>query len=163
MLGEIEEFEPFTQAIVSTIDHSRKIQNKWLWTDNKPLEEPKEVMLGSVQDYVVQLYNTGDDKLLDNMKLIAETVLKHYPNHIHSLSNISIVYMIKGDHDKALEALLKAEKLTPKDYVVLGNIAQAYTLKGDRKNAIKYYELTAKYGNAAAKSQAKKQIQALKK
>ena len=42
---------------------------------------------------------------------------------------------------------MKAKKINPKDYIVLSNIAQAYKLKGDKNNAIKYYELTVKYGD----------------
>mgnify|MGYP003380295723 CR=1 FL=1 len=63
-------------------------------------------------------YNTENDDLLDNMKRIAETVLKYYPDHIESLSNLSIVFMLQKQYDKALEPLLKAEKLNPKDYIV---------------------------------------------
>jgi len=120
-------------------------------------------MLSAVQDYVLQLYNTENDALLDNMKRIAETVLKYYPNHIESLSNLSIVYLLKKEYDKALEPLLKAEKLDNKDYIVLSNIAQAYKLKGDYKKAIEYYEYTLKYGDDAAKKYAKSQIEELKK
>ena len=71
--------------------------------------------------------------------------------------------MLQKQYDKALEPLLKAEKLNPKDYIVLNNIAQAYKLKGDTKNAIKYYELTIKYGDEQAKKYAQGQIDELKK
>lgn len=96
------------------------------------------------------------------MKRIAETVLKYYPDHIESLSNLSIVYLLQKQYDKALEPLLKAEKLDPKDYIVLSNIAQAYKLKGDNKNAIKYYQLTIKHGDEQAKKYARGQIDELK-
>ena len=71
--------------------------------------------------------------------------------------------MLQKQYDKALGPLLKAEKLNPKDYIVLSNIAQAYKLKGDSKNAIKYYELTSKYGDEQAKKYAEGQIDELKK
>ena len=138
-------------------------ENKWTWDDNKPLDDPKEFMLSSIQSYQIQLYNTENDSLLDNMKRIAETVLKYYPDHIESLSNLSIVFMLQEQYDKALEPLLKAEKLDSKDFIVLSNIAQAYKLKGDNKNAIKYYELTLKYGDDQAKKYAKEQIEELNK
>jgi tetratricopeptide (TPR) repeat protein len=96
------------------------------------------------------------------MKRIAETVLKYYPDHIEGLSNLSIVFMLQKQYDKALESLLKAEKLNPKDYIVLSNIAQAYKKKGDTNNAIKYYELTIKHGDEQAKKYAQGQIDELK-
>jgi tetratricopeptide (TPR) repeat protein len=163
MFGQIEDYENFTKEIIKTIDYSAINKNKWTWADSKPLDDPKEFMLSSIQNYQIQLYNTENDDLLDNMKRIAETVLKYYPDHIESLSNLSIVFMLQKQYDKALEPLLKAEKLNPKDYIVLNNIAQAYKLKGDTKNAIKYYELTIKYGDEQAKKYAQGQIDELKK
>jgi len=85
----------------------------------------------SIQSYQLRLYNTGNDDLLENMREIANEVLKHYPNHIPSLSNISISYLLTGKFDKAIETLLKAEKINPKDFIVLSNIAHGYNLKGD--------------------------------
>ena len=163
MFGQLEDYEKFTTEIITTIAYSNENKNKWTWADSKPLDNPKEFMLSSIQNYQLQLYNTENDNLLDNMKRIAETVLKYYPDHVESLSNISIVFMLQKQYDKALEPLLKAEKRNPKDYIVLSNIAQAYKLKGDNKNAIKYYELTIKFGDEQAKKYAQGQIDELKK
>jgi tetratricopeptide (TPR) repeat protein len=163
MFGQIEDYENFSKEIITTIDYSAINKNKWTWPDSKVLVETKEFLLSSIQNYQIQLYNTGNDDLLDNMKRIAETVLKYYPDHIESLSNLSIVFLLQKQYDKALEPLLKAEKLNPKDYIVLSNIAQAYKLKGDTKNAIKYYELTLKHGDEQAKKYAQGQIDELKK
>lgn len=163
MFGEIEDYEKFTREIINTIIYSNENHNKWNWADNKPLEDPKNFMLSSIQEYQVQLYNTEQEDLLNNMKRIAETVLKYYPDHIESLSNLSIVFMLQEQYDKAIEHLLRAEKLNPKDYIVLGNIAQAYKLKGDKNNAIKYYELTSKHGDKQAKKYSQEQIEPLKK
>lgn len=163
MFGQLKDYENFTKQIIRTIDYSVVNKNKWTWANNKPLDDPKEFMLSSIQEYQNQLYNTENDALLDNMKRIAETVLKYYPEHVESLSNISIVFMLQKQYDKALEPLLKAEKINPKDYIVLSNIAHAYKLKGDNKNAINYYELTIKYGEEQAKKYAQEQINELKK
>lgn len=163
MLGKTEDYERFTTEIIKTIDYSAVIKNKWTWVDNKPYEGSQKYFLGDIQNYVLQLYNTENDALLDNMKRIAETVLKHYPDHIESLTNISIVYLLKQDYDKALEQLLKAERLDPNDAIVSIDIAHAYKLKGDNKNAIKYYNLAIKNGDDQSKDFAKKQIEELKR
>jgi tetratricopeptide (TPR) repeat protein len=148
---------------VKAIDYSSIIKNKWTWKENKLLEDPKNYMLGTIQSYQVQLYNTGNDFLLNYMSTIAKSVLKYYPDHIESLSNLSIVYLVNKDYKKAIETLSKAEKLSPSDYIVLGNLARAYQLDGDKTNAIKYYELEIKYGDQQAKEFAKNQIQDLQK
>lgn len=163
LLGQIENYEKFTAEIINTIDYSHVNKNKWTWADNKPLDDPENFMLSSIQDYQLQLYNTENDNLIENMKRIAEAVLKYYPEHIESLSNISIVFMLQKQYDKALDTLLKAEKLNPKDCIVLNNIAQTYKLKGDTINAIKYYKLTIQYGDDKAKNYANGQIEELLK
>lgn len=159
LLGELGNYGDYTKDIIAVVDHSAKIKNKWFWKEGKPLDDAKAFMLGSMQDYIIRLYNTENDALLDNMLQISETVLKYYPDHVESLSNISIVYMIKNKPNEALEALLKAEKLAPKDTIVLGNIAHAYVISGDKKNALKYYELVMAYGDENSKAFAKRQIE----
>lgn len=163
MFGQIEDYENFTKQIIKAIDYSAINKNSWTWAEGKPIDDPKEFMLSSIQNYQLQLYNTENDDLLDNMKRIAETVLKYYPDHIESLSNLSIVFMLQKQYEKALEPLLKAEKLNEKDYIVLSNIAQAYKLMSDNINAIKYYEQTLKHGDEQAKKYAQEQIDELKK
>jgi tetratricopeptide (TPR) repeat protein len=163
LLGQLEEWNDFTDEIIKTVQYSNVNKNAWLWSDGVPQENGKEFLLSSLQTYVLQLYNTNDDALLENMKRIAQSILSFYPDHVESLSNLSIVYILQKDFDKALDALLKAEKVASKDYIVLGNIAQAYERKADFKNAIKYYQLTEKYGDDDAKAFARKQIAELKK
>jgi tetratricopeptide (TPR) repeat protein len=147
VLGELGRYDEFSKEIIAAIEHADKIKNKWLWTENEPKEDAEKFMLSAMQAYFVQLYNTEDDRLLDNMEKISQTVLKYHPDHVESLSNLSIIYTIQKNYDKGLEVLLKAEKLAPKDYIVLNNIANIYRKKGDNKKAIKYYKLTAKYCN----------------
>jgi tetratricopeptide (TPR) repeat protein len=162
LLGNVEDFEGLTKEVVTTLAYAKKINNKWTWDGNKPVEDPKNFMLNSIQGYVGMIYNTGDDNLLPYMQQIAEAVLKDYSDHIESLSNLSIVYMLQNQPDKALAPLFKAEKLNPKDYIVLGNIAHCYKLKGDKANAVKYYEVIARDGDGESKAFAKQQLEKLK-
>jgi tetratricopeptide (TPR) repeat protein len=96
------------------------------------------------------------------MGAIANEVLKFYPDHIESLSNLSITYLITEQYDKAIEVLLKAEKLAPTDAIVLGNIAQGYKLNGDKKRAIEYYEKAIKYADPVQVEYSRQQIKELK-
>ena len=163
VFGKIKDWEKFTNEIIKTVKYSATNNNDWTWTNNEKQENGKDFFLTSIQDYQIQLYNTGDDNLLVNMREIANEILKYYPDHIESLSNLSITYLLTGEYDKGIESLLKAEKLNPEDYIVLSNIAQGYKLKGDKKKAIEYYEKTMKYGDEQAKAAAKQQIKELKK
>ncbi len=160
--GRIEDYESFTNELVKAIDYSNINKNQWLWLNGKPIENPQKMFLSTVQDYFVQIYETGD-KNTNFLKQIAEAVLKYYPDNVENLSNLAIYYMLKEDYDNALTPLLKAEKLAPTDFIVIGNIAWAYFLKNDKKNSLKYYELLLKYGDKAAQNQAKEKIAELKK
>lgn len=163
MYGETERWEKFTEEIIKVVEYSAVIKNNWTWADSKPVKDPEKFMLQSIQDYQIQLYNTNNDDLLDNMKRIAETVLKYYPENVESLSNLSIVYMIKKEYPKALVPLLQAEKLAPADFIVLNNIAEAYRRQGDKANAIIYYEKLLKNGDGQAREHARKSLEELKK
>ncbi|MFC2130691.1 tetratricopeptide repeat protein [Bacteroidota bacterium] len=162
VLGQNMKWEEFTQEIIKTINYSDKIKNEWSWTNNKPIDEPINFFLSSLQDYVMQIYNTEDDSLLSDMRLISEKILEFHPEHIESLTNISITYLLTGEIDKGLEALLKAEKINPKDFIVLNNIAHGYKLKGNKQKAIEYYEKTIEFGDEQAIIQAKQKIKELK-
>lgn len=163
LLGETNDYENFTSEIIKVIDYDNLIKSKWTWSESEPFEKPEAVLLETIQGYQLQLYNTEDDALLANMERIANAVLKYRPEHVESLSDLAIVFLLKNEYDKALTALLKAEKINPKDAIVLNNIAHAYKLKGDKANAITYYELTIKYGDKEEKKFASQQIELLKK
>lgn len=161
-LGLLENYEAFTEQIIQTVDYSAINQNQWLWSENCVLEQPKEMMLGSIQDYQNDLYATSQDTLLYNMQKIAEAVLKVYPDHIESLSNIGAVYFLLGQYEKALTPLLTAYQLNPKDLVVINNIAEIYNELGLNIKAEAYYRLMMKYGDKQDKKYAKAKIKQLK-
>ncbi len=161
--GQIEDYSKFTNEIVRVINYSAQNENNWLWENQEEISDAKQVLLNTIQDYQIQLFDTGESELLENMKEIAEAILNHYPNHIESLSNISIIYIYLEEYDNALVYLLKAEENNPKDCVVLNNIAYVYKLKGDSSNAIKYYNRVIEYGNAEEKKYAEQFIEELTK
>tara|TARA_R110002050_G_scaffold204327_2_gene339712 strand:- start:17857 stop:18750 length:894 start_codon:yes stop_codon:yes gene_type:complete len=162
-LGQTEDWGGFTHEIVKTVRYSEKNNNKWTWAYNEKKEDGKDFFLSSIQDYQLELYETENDELLENMRTIAEEILKLYPDHIESLTNISITYLLTGEYDRGIEALLKAEKIDPKDGIVLSNIAYGYKLKGDLENSIKYYEKMMKLDDPDSVAFAREQIEALKK
>ncbi|MCF6129348.1 tetratricopeptide repeat protein [Flavobacterium sp. AS60] len=162
-LGKIQDWEKFTSEIIKAVDYSAKNNNNWTWTNNEKKEDGKQFFLASLQSYQVQLYDTENDNLLTNMREIASAILKYYPDSIESLSNVSVTYFLTGKYNEGLEALFKAEKLNPKDYIVLSNIAQGYKLSGNKAKAIEYYEKTIQYGDEETKTFAINQISELKK
>jgi len=162
VFGQIADYDGFTSEIIKTVEYSTTIKNNWLWTNNKKLGNAEIFMLKTIQSYLKQLYDTENDSLLENIKRIGEATIKYYPTNIEILSTTAVANMLTKNYDIALAYLKQAEKINPKDFIILNNIAQGYKLKGDKTNAIKYYELTEKYGDDQAKQQARKIIKELK-
>jgi tetratricopeptide (TPR) repeat protein len=161
--GQQRDWEHFTRNIIESVKHSNVNHNNWLWTNNETQPNGKEFFLTSIQDYQIQLYNTGNDSLLKYMRAIANEILNLYPDDIMSLSNLSITYTLTGEYETAIDYLLKAEKLDPQDYIVLANLAYAYKLNGDKEKAIEYYEKTIQVADEDTIEYAKQQIEELKK
>lgn len=162
VLGQVGDYENFTNEVIAALQHAATIKCNWLWTNNKPTPNPQKEMLEAVHMYMKQLYDTQDDKLVVNMQRIGDVTLFYYPNHIEILTSTSVAYMITGNYTKALGYLKKAEKLNPKDFIVLNNMARCYELTRNKANALKYYLLAAKYGDAEAKETAKRKQKELR-
>jgi len=163
MYGLIKDWRNFTKNIIEAINYSAKNNNEWIWRNNEKKENGKKYFLGSLQNYQNQLYNTNEDALLMQMREIATKILEYYPDDVASLSNLSSTYILTGEFEKGIEPLLIAEKIAPKDPIVLNNLARGYQLKGDRKRAIKYYEETLKYADKKSLQDVRLQIEVLTK
>lgn len=161
--GQLNNWDKFTSEIIETVRHSSSKSKPWLWTNNEQKEGDNEFMLSAIQDYQLQLYNSGDDSLLLKMRQIANAILSHYPNHIESLSNLSITYTLLGEFEKALEPLKKAESINPDDYIVIANIANTYKEMANKEKAIEYYNKLMKFDVEGVAEFAKQQIDKLEK
>jgi tetratricopeptide (TPR) repeat protein len=163
LLKEVGDYDNFVKELIRTIEYSQINQHKWLWSENQKEEDGKKVFLETVYSYQRQLYETEEDSLLTHLVAIGDATLKYYPEEIPVLSITSVALLLKEEYDKAIEYLKKAERVNPKDVIVLNNIAHAYTLKADKPNAIRYYELVEKYGDSEAKQNAREKLKELRK
>lgn len=162
VLGQTAAYDSFTAHIIRTVEYSRVNRNKWRWSEDKPLANAEKSLLQSVQAYLKQLYDAENDSLLKNIQQIGEVVFKYYRNNVELLSTVGVTWLLTGNYDKGLQYLKMAEKLSPRDFVVVNNLAYGYKLKGDKANALKYYQLIYREGNKEAKEQAAAAIRELK-
>ena len=160
-LGEAKMWEDFTSEIIKTIDYSSENQNAWTWTLNEKKTDGKLFFLSSIQGYQNTLYDANDNALLTNMRTISEAVLKHYPKHMESLSNIAITHLIQEEYPEAIKHLKKAVKIAPKDVIILNNLALCYQRQGNKKSAIKYYKKMIKYADESTIQYAEQKIKEL--
>jgi tetratricopeptide (TPR) repeat protein len=163
LFQQIGDYEDFTLELIRAIEYSPSIADNWLWAHNKKLEHPRQFLLETIQEYLKQLYDTQNDSLLTNMKRIGEATIRRYPDNVEILSTTAVANTLLKNYDTAIRYLHMAEKINPKDFIVLNNLASAYKMTGDTANAIKYYELTKKYGDQQAKQQAEENLKKLRK
>lgn len=158
MLGESEDWEGYTDAVIATIAHGEATGHAWTWTAHEPVEDAREFCYNNVQAYVYRLFSADDDDLLPLMARIAETVLTHRPDHVESLSTLASVHIMQNRLEEGVALLLKAERLAPEDAIVLGNIAEAYARLGEKKKALTYFRRVEKVGGPQLQDHARRRI-----
>lgn len=139
------DWDDFTTEIIKTIDYSYIIDNKWIYPNENA---DKDFFLQTIYGYVEYLYEALDfeqDSVqfslqTKRMRNISEAILKYYPDNVEALNFLGVSYFFGSDYTKALEIFLKAEKINPKDAIVLFNIANIYSKQGDKIKARQYYE-----------------------
>ena len=81
-------------------------------------------------------YNTGDLERSEKYYLEA---IEHQPRFIKALRGLGLTYMAMGKGKKAVAALKKAIEIAPGFPQLNMDIARAYEMSGDRKNALVFY------------------------
>lgn len=162
MYGQTGDWTTFTSEIVNTVHYGARIQHAWTWTNNEKLEDGKEFMLSSIQDYQMQLYDFAGEAGPANMKRIAQAILSHYPEHVVSLSNLGIALLNERDNKGALKQFEKAHKVDPNDIIVIGNLAYTWKELGDIPKAISFYRLMGEKGDVYEKEFAEEQIRLIR-
>lgn len=159
----MEQYDAFTRELIQAIDYSVQDNNNWLWTQNQPVEgEGRRFFLDNIQTYLQDLFESGNDSLLNNMQQIGEATLKYYPDEVEILNSTALPYLLHGQPDKALVYLKHAEQFSPEDPVVLNSLAHAYAQLGDKATAIAYCEKLIKYGDEDFQKEAKRLRKELK-
>jgi len=162
VLGEVENWKDFSAAILDAVRRSGENNNQWTWTHNERYPDGRNFFLTTLQGYQFQLYSTGGADQLQYMASIAKALLRLYPDHVESMSTLSVVRMVEGEFHTAIGLLTKAEEIRPEDPIVLGNLAHAYQQIGDREKSIEYYEKILRYGDEHAVEYAKEQLEILR-
>ncbi len=153
LLEKTGNYASLSANLVNAINYGSKVKYKWQWKNGEALEDPTQFMLSTIQTYLEHTFNSGEENI-KYIKPVAQTALKYFPDHVESLSNLAVTYMIGKDYKNALPYLLHAEKISKNDYVVLNNIAYCYFMMDDKPNAIKYYRLVYQYGDEGSKNKA---------
>jgi Flp pilus assembly protein TadD len=118
-------------------DHATEL--KWLKGENLP-QPPDQFIpekLHSYGLYYEKKENPKDDKrFLEIAKFSAE----QFPNHPYAFNDVAMYFSLIGDNAKTREWLERANRIDPKDTLVMMNLGHICSKLGDSRNARKWYE-----------------------
>lgn len=98
----------------------------------------KEVKSNLIYNYGLLLDQNG--KTLQAIDIYKEALALNN-KHLKAKINLSAIYMGDGnDLEEALRLLREAYVISPKNFEVNNNLGNAYSLKGDYRNAVIYFE-----------------------
>lgn len=163
LLANLQAYNEQKNYLLKVFNIGSKINNKWLWSDSKNLEEPEEVFISSVHDYVSEWLNSDNKVAFECSKPICEVMIKYFPKSIYGYNDCGIFYAISGDLVNAEKYFLGGYQVDSDDDVVIGNLAYLYESKNDKNNAIKYYTLLTKSKDKSTQNYANKKLASLGK
>lgn len=161
VLGEIEYTEALEEVLKEVIQRSAVNKNQWLWNKGENLEDAESFMLQTVQGYIAISFDRLKDRDLKLIDKVSAELLKYYPDNVEAQNNMSVLHLIYGEFEEALEILLRIEKSAPEDIIVLGNIGFAYANLGDNEKAIEYFQKVIDGGTQEEKEWAEWNIRQL--
>ncbi|UTC63327.1 hypothetical protein E4O05_05425 [Treponema sp. OMZ 787] len=165
VLGLIGEYEKQSQRIIELLKLSKTINNKWLWSMNEPIpsSESERFFLISVNEYYKSLIQKSTPETLAAAEKACEVQLNLYPNNIEVHNYLSLAYIGQGKFKEALNVLLKADKFTNEDYVIIFNMARCYEGLKQYDKAKECYLRLKKNPDKRVQDMAEQQLSELKK
>lgn len=146
-LGQNRSFYEQKEAILELLDYSEKIEFEWQWKKGETLNDAREQVYNSVQDYVYTMFNTSATLLCDNIIEISDKMISLFPNDKFNYSNVGSCYLVKEDYDKAINYLNKAKQIDEQDPLILYNIGYSYMKMKEDDKAIYFFNQVIDTGN----------------
>ena len=168
LLRMLRRWDDFAACVHATLD--RTAQNRCGWVFPDVDEVPMDtVIIKGVLDYERSLFealqNSPDSATAMHrnalLRGIAGHMLRLYPKDVYSLNFMAVTYQIEGDRQNALKWLLQAEKASPKDALVLTNIADTYHNLGNTKKERKYLKKIIALGDEEFSERARQYLDEL--
>lgn len=154
-LGTFNRFNDFTRELLETLEYSKKINHKWLWSNNEPVKDEINFLKAAVQDYQNTLYKNNEE---GNMLQIADKMNTIFPNDPIILCTLGSAYLMDNKLQKALPIFEKAYTLKPDDTIIINNLALSYFNNKDYKNAKRFFTILLEKGDENQKELAKEKL-----
>lgn len=134
-------------SLINVLNISKDIENKWLWSYNKPVENAEAVMLTQMQGIIYRFFQAETAGADSAVMHISGKMIELYPGSAFGYNNIGSIYIANNAHDKALVYLLKAHKAVPGDALVMANLVDTYMRLENYDTAIYYLNKIVETGD----------------
>jgi tetratricopeptide (TPR) repeat protein len=163
MYGKLNQFDSFATTLLSAIEKSVENNFEWQWSKGVVLQDGKQFLFSTCQDYIAQLFNAEDSAALLWIEPISLALLEIDPKNVPCTSNLAVSNMMLRRWDEALVHLNKAHALDPKDDIVLANMGYCNLQLRNKSQAKKYYSLLKKSSEPEYQALAKEMLQEVKR
>jgi tetratricopeptide (TPR) repeat protein len=161
-LAEAGKLDLHVQALIALIDTFSKDQEGWLWSDGAVMEDAKQTFFGAIQEYNYALFQR-EEPYCEGIRQLSKHMIAVFGKNTERLANLGACHLFEENYKEALRYFEEAHQLDPKDVVVIANLANTYSKMNNKRQAIRYYELMAQWGNPREAQFAKQQIEFLKR
>ena len=163
LFGKLLQYDSFGITLLSAIEKSVDNQFAWQWSKGVALQDGKQFLFSTCQDYIAQLFNAEDSSALLWIEPISLALLEIDPKNVPCTSNLAVSNMMLQRWDEALVHLGKAHALDPKDDIVLANMGYCNLQLRNKAQAKKYYSLLKKSEEPQYQALAKEMLQEVKR
>ncbi|MBC7866539.1 MAG: tetratricopeptide repeat protein [Gloeobacteraceae cyanobacterium ES-bin-316] len=109
--------------------------------------ESDELKIGLGSSYIFGTGRTGDPQ--QTMKGIQEllSVVKKDSSNMRAQFVLGVGGFVSGQYDKAIERFAKVVNAQPENMEAIAFLADTYAAKGDKENAVKWYNISKRLAN----------------
>jgi len=163
LYSETGEYKKSGEILLRILERSSENKNQWLWSFNDKLEDSYHFMIENLQSYLSRILESDDENTMAIMFSISEKMISLYPDNIYGYNNLGYYYSIQDQTQEAQKYFLCAEKINPKDIIVLANLAEISFKQNNTADAEMYYKKIMEYGNEDDRKWAEEKIKMLNK
>jgi len=163
LYSETGEYKKSGDILIRVLERSNENKNQWLWSFNDKLEDSYHFMIENLQSYLSRILESDDENALPIMFSISEKMISLYPDNIYGYNNLGYYFSIRNEIQEAKKYFLLAEKIDPKDIIVLANLAEISFKQNNTSNAEMYYKKIIEYGNEDDRKWAEEKIKTISK
>jgi len=163
LFGLMRQHDSFGTTILQAIEKSVDNDFQWQWSKGIELQDGKQFLFSTCQDYIAKLFYSDDSLGLIWIEPISLALLEIDPKNVPCISNLAVSNMMLKRWSEAIPYLEKAYALDSQDDIVLANLGYSHFQLQNKSQAQKYYKLLKKSKDAQNRELADEMLKLAKK